>query len=167
MADRPRFDDPKNRNERKIALGMVETRGLVGSVEAADAMAKASQVIVLGKEYVGGGYSTVMCRGDVGAVKAAIEAGAEAARRVGELVAVHIIPKPDLQVERILPSWEWIWAPPWAPKGGAATTDLDAMTVVELRKLAREIPGVGMAGREISVADKQTLVAAIRKARGN
>lgn len=87
----------------KEALGMIETRGLVGSVEAADSMVKAAKVTLVGKERVGGGYVTVMVRGDVGAVKAAVEAGAEAARRVGDLVSVHVIPRPHEDVEAILP----------------------------------------------------------------
>ena len=85
------------------ALGMVETRGLVASIEAADAMVKAANVRLVGKEKVGGGYVTVMVRGDVGAVKAATDAGAAAARRVGELISVHVIPRPHAEVERILP----------------------------------------------------------------
>lgn len=86
-----------------IALGMVETRGLVGAIEAADAMVKAANVVLIGSEYVGGGYVTVMVRGDVGAVKAATDAGAAAAKRVGELVSVHVIPRPHADVEMILP----------------------------------------------------------------
>jgi microcompartment protein CcmL/EutN len=85
------------------ALGMVETRGLIGSVEAADAMVKTANVVLIGKEYIGAGYVTVLVRGDVGAVKAATDAGAAAARRVGELVSVHVIPRPHADVERILP----------------------------------------------------------------
>ncbi len=86
-----------------IALGMVETKGLIGSIEAADAMVKAANVTLIGSEYVGGGYVTVMVRGDVGAVKAATDAGAAAAKRVGELVSVHVIPRPHSDVEMILP----------------------------------------------------------------
>ena len=86
-----------------IALGMIETKGLVGAVEAADAMVKAANVVLLGSEYVGGGYVTVMVRGDVGAVKAATDAGAAAAKRVGELASVHVIPRPHSDVEMILP----------------------------------------------------------------
>ncbi len=86
-----------------IALGMVETRGLVGAVEAADAMVKAANVVLIGSEYVGGGYVTVMVRGDVGAVKAATDAGAAAAKRIGELVSVHVIPRPHENVEMVLP----------------------------------------------------------------
>jgi ethanolamine utilization protein EutM len=85
------------------ALGMVETKGLIGSVEAADAMVKAANVELIGKEYIGAGYVTVLVRGDVGAVKAATDAGAAAARRVGELVSVHVIPRPHGDVERVLP----------------------------------------------------------------
>jgi microcompartment protein CcmL/EutN len=85
------------------ALGLVETRGLIGSIEAADAMVKAANVALVSKEYIGAGYVTVMVRGDVGAVKAATDAGAAAARRVGELVSVHVIPRPHTEVERILP----------------------------------------------------------------
>ena len=85
------------------ALGMVETKGLIGSVEAADAMVKAANVVLIGKEYIGAGYVTVMVRGDVGAVKAATDAGAAAARRVGELVSVHVIARPHNEVDRILP----------------------------------------------------------------
>jgi len=85
------------------ALGLVETKGLIGSVEAADAMVKAANVILIGKDYIGAGYVTVMVRGDVGAVKAATDAGAAAARRVGELVSVHVIPRPHTEVEKILP----------------------------------------------------------------
>ncbi|MBI3932983.1 MAG: BMC domain-containing protein [Acidobacteria bacterium] len=94
------------------ALGMVETRGLVGSIEAADAMVKAANVVLVGKEYIGAGYVTVFVRGDVGAVKAATDAGAAAARRVGELVTVHVIPRPHQEVEKILPG-----APPAGKKG--------------------------------------------------
>ncbi len=86
-----------------IALGMVECRGLIGAIEAADAMVKAANVILIGSEYVGGGFVTVMVRGDVGAVKAATDAGAAAAKRVGDLVSVHVIPRPHENVEMILP----------------------------------------------------------------
>ena len=86
------------------ALGLVETRGLVGSIEAADAMVKAANVRLVGRQQAGGGYVTVMVRGDVGAVKAATDVGAEAAARVGEVVSVHVIPRPHAEVETILPS---------------------------------------------------------------
>jgi ethanolamine utilization protein EutM len=85
------------------ALGLVETKGLVGAVEAADAMVKAANVVLIGQEYTGAGLVTVMVRGDVGAVKAATDAGAAAARRVGELLCVHVIPRPNDEVEKVIP----------------------------------------------------------------
>jgi ethanolamine utilization protein EutM len=85
------------------ALGLIETKGLVGAIEAADAMVKAANVYLIGREFVGGGLVTVMVRGDVGAIKAATDAGAAAAQRVGELISVHVIPRPHGDVELILP----------------------------------------------------------------
>ena len=85
------------------ALGMIETKGLVAAIEAADAMLKAANVTLIGKEHVGGGLVTVLVRGDVGAVKAATDAGAAAAERVGELISIHVIPRPHAEVETILP----------------------------------------------------------------
>ena len=82
---------------------MIDTKGLVGAIEAADAMVQAANVHLIGKERVGGGLVTVMVRGDVGAVKAAVEAGAAQAKRVGELISVHVIPRPHEEVEAILP----------------------------------------------------------------
>ena len=99
------------------ALGMVETKGLTGSIEAADAMVKAANVQLIGYEQIGGGYVTVMVRGDVGAVKAATDVGAEAAARVGEVVSVHVVPRPHAEVEAILPSN--------TQNGPALTIDLD------------------------------------------
>jgi len=87
-----------------IALGLIETKGLGGAIEAADAMCKAAKVTLLGKENSGSALVTVMVRGEVGAVKAATEAGAAAAKRVGELVGVHVIPRPAAELERYLPS---------------------------------------------------------------
>lgn len=89
--------------EAQSALGMVETRGLVGAIEAADAMVKAANVQLIGSEYIGGGYVTVMVRGDVGAVKAATDAGGAAAAAVGDLVSVHVIARPHGEVESVLP----------------------------------------------------------------
>ncbi len=88
------------------ALGVIETKGLVGSIEAADAMVKAANVKLIGKVHVGGGLVTVMVRGDVGAVKAATDAGAAAAEKIGELVSVHVIPRPHSDIEFILPKLE-------------------------------------------------------------
>ena len=95
------------KEERRMsqeALGMVETRGLVASIEAADTMLKAANVVLVGTEKIGSGLVTVMVRGDVGAVKSAVEYGAEAAGRLGELVATHVIPRPHNDVEKILPT---------------------------------------------------------------
>ena len=86
-----------------IALGMIETKGLIPAIEAADQMLKAANVTLCGKEHVSGGLIAVMVRGDVGAVKAAVDAGAAAAQRVGELLSVHVIPRPHKDVEYILP----------------------------------------------------------------
>ena len=90
--------------EAQSALGMVETRGLVGAIEAADAMVKAANVQLVGSEYIGGGYVTVLVRGDVGAVKAATDAGAAAANAIGDVVSVHVIARPHSEVEAILPT---------------------------------------------------------------
>lgn len=90
--------------ETLLALGMVETKGLVGSIEAADAMVKAANVTLIGTEKIGSGLVSVMVRGDVGAVQAAVEAGGAAGARLGEIVAVHVIPRPHSDVEKILPS---------------------------------------------------------------
>ena len=98
---------PQIKEEKKMvqqALGMVETRGLVAAIEAADAMLKAANVTLVGTEKIGSGLVSVMVRGDVGAVKAAVEAGAANASRLGELVATHVIPRPHTDVEKILPT---------------------------------------------------------------
>ncbi len=86
------------------ALGMVETRGLVAAIEAADAMVKAANVVLIGSEKIGSGLVSVMVRGDVGAVKAAVDAGAAAAGSLGEVIATHVIPRPHADVEKLLPS---------------------------------------------------------------
>ena len=99
--------EEKKTEVRKMAqeaLGMVETRGLTAAIEAADAMVKAAEVVLIGTEKIGSGLVTVMVRGDVGAVKAATETGGAAAAKLGELVAVHVIPRPHTDVEKILPT---------------------------------------------------------------
>ncbi|MCB0193455.1 MAG: ethanolamine utilization microcompartment protein EutM [Anaerolineae bacterium] len=90
-------------NAQGEALGMIETKGLVGVIEAADAMVKSANVKLVGMEKIGAGFVTVMVRGDVGAVKAATDAGAAAAKRVGEVVSVHVIPRPHTDTELLLP----------------------------------------------------------------
>lgn len=94
----------EEKNMALEALGMVETRGLVAAIEAADAMLKAANVVLVGTEKIGSGLVSVMVRGDVGAVKAAVEAGRTSAQRLGEIVATHVIPRPHGDVEKILPS---------------------------------------------------------------
>jgi len=121
------------------ALGMVETKGFVGAVEAADAMVKAANVQLLGKEYIGAGYVTVFVRGDVGAVKAATDAGAAAARRVGELISVHVIPRPHAEVERVL------------PVNGRTGSSADDQS--QLQGGARGQLGQGDAGRSLSARE--------------
>jgi ethanolamine utilization protein EutM len=120
------------------ALGMVETKGFVGAVEAADAMVKAANVQLIGKEYIGAGYVTIFVRGDVGAVKAATDAGAAAARRVGELISVHVIPRPHGEVERVLPQGVGYSPDEKALQGGGGRGQL----------------GSGEAGSEISANDR-------------
>ena len=88
-----------------LALGLIETKGLVGAIEAADAMTKSANVTLVGYEKIGSGLVTVMVRGDVGAVKAAVESGSASASRLGELVATHVIPRPHGDVEKILPKF--------------------------------------------------------------
>ena len=88
---------------QREALGMIETKGLVGAIEAADAMVKSANVFLVGYEKIGSGLVTVMVRGDVGAVKASVDAGAVAAQKVGEVVSIHVITRPHTDVERILP----------------------------------------------------------------
>ena len=102
----PAVKEISSKEEKKMnlqALGMVETRGLVAAIEAADAMVKAANVELIGTEKIGSGLVSVMVRGDVGAVKAATESGSAAASKLGELVAVHVIPRPHADVEKILP----------------------------------------------------------------
>lgn len=89
---------------KQEALGMIETRGLVAAIESADAMVKAADVTIVGTEKIGSGLVTVMVQGDVGAVKAAVEAGSAAAQRLGEIVAVHVIPRPNTDIKKIIPT---------------------------------------------------------------
>jgi microcompartment protein CcmL/EutN len=170
------------------ALGLVETRGLIGAIEAADVMVKTANVVLLGKEIVRDGLVTVQVIGDVGAVKAAVDAGAAAAQRVGELLSAHVIPRPADEVEPILlqrrgvaavPAGETVRRPraprrvppePAAPAALPAPGDdylqqLDAMTVHQLRTVARGIKGLGIQGREISRANKQVLIQEIMRNR--
>lgn len=157
------------------ALGMIETKGLVSSIEAADAMVKAANVRLSGKTLVGGGLVTVMVTGDVGAVKAATDAGAAAASRVGELVSVHVIPRPHQEVYEMLrgePEEAVEMEPEMEPESEqpimeepATQDDLEKMTVDELRHYARQLEGLTLTGREVSKANKGQLIELIKKYR--
>jgi len=141
------------------ALGMVETRGLIGAIEAADAMVKAAEVHILGLERADAGLMTVHVGGEVAAVKFAVDAGAAAAARVGELVAQHVIPRPDADVASVLGNDGLS-----SSTGRAPSKDLDALTVRELRALAREQSGFPIKGRSIASATKEQLLDAFRRA---
>ncbi len=132
------------------ALGMVETRGLVGAVEAADAMAKAAHVQMLGFERADAGLVTVRVGGETAAVQAAVDAGSEAAARIGELVARHVIPSPDASLLKFLDAAD------------VSTTDPAEMTVRQLRARARDIPDFPIQGRAIASATKAELLDAFR-----
>jgi ethanolamine utilization protein EutM len=162
----------------EYALGLVETRGLVGSIEAADVMLKTANVALLGTEYVRDGLVTVEIVGEVAAVKVAVEAGAAAASRVGSLLSSHVIPRPDDEIEAILRKRPAAETPADPPAPTPATPrkpvvkpiitsnaddaeylgQLQGMTVHQLRTLARETPGLGIQGREISKANKNVLI---------
>lgn len=171
------------------ALGMIETKGLVGSIEAADAMVKAANVRLIGKTLVGGGLVTVMVTGDVGAVKAATDAGAAAAARVGDLISIHVIPRPhsdvawmlsgngkpvETSVEKQEASKAEIKEEPVVtaeikeePTEPAETTmvpleDLEKMNVGNLRHYARQLEGISLTGREVSKATKEILLKEIK-----
>ncbi|CUU06464.1 Carboxysome shell and ethanolamine utilization microcompartment protein CcmL/EutN [Candidatus Thermokryptus mobilis] len=158
----------------EYALGLIETRGLVAAIEAADAACKAANVKLVGKEYIGGGYVTIKIIGEVAAVKAAVDAGAAAAQRVGELVSVHVIPRPIDDLEMLIYPEK-----PSEISGGEISVDpaelpeaqspeelrsqLENLTVMNLRSIARKIEGIGLSGREISKATKEELIERIIK----
>jgi len=146
------------------ALGLVETRGLVASIEAADAMVKAANVILVGKEVTKGALVTIKIMGETGAVKASVEAGASAAEKVGEVVSTHIIPRPDKAVEEVFLDTDKV--PSSTSMTSATITppdDLEKMTVHQLRRYARSIANISIVGRQISRANRQTLLREIRK----
>ncbi len=143
------------------ALGLIETRGLVGAIEAADAGLKAAPVALLGSERVDAALVTVLFAGDVASVKAAVDAGAAAAERVGELVSVHVIPRPDPQVDALAYDEE---------EGGdgrvaarLASQRPEDMKVVDLRHRARLTPNFPLKGRELSRANREELLALFRR----
>ena len=137
------------------ALGLIECKGFVGMVEAADAMVKAAKVELIGYEKIGGGYVTAIVRGDVAAVKAATEAGARGAERVGQLVSVHVIPRPYPGLELMSDDEE-------AGAGAPPGTPLSEMKVVDLRHRARQMENFPLKGRELSIANRDELLAHFR-----
>ena len=143
------------------ALGLVETKGLVGAIEAADAGLKAANVRLLASERADAGLVTVMFGGDAAAVRAAVDAGAAAAGRVGQLVSSHVIPRPHEQLAVIEGDDE---SPPAAPMRGGRpdAAALERMKVVELRAIARQIPGFPIRGRDVARASRDDLLAAFR-----
>lgn len=146
------------------ALGLVETRGLVGAIEAADAGLKAADVRFLGSERADAGLVTVMFGGEVAAVKAAVDAGAAAAERVGHLVSVHVIPRPHPMLDVIEGDDEGGTAAPPVPmkEGRYDLAQLEKARVVELRAIARRIPDFPIRGREVARAGREELLAAFR-----
>jgi microcompartment protein CcmL/EutN len=147
------------------ALGLIETTGLVGAIEAADAMVKAARVRLLDKELTTGGLVVIQVVGEVGAVRSAVEAGARAAERVGQLIATHIIPRPHEEVEDLLLYNDAKSAGAQIPEGkngGFKQRNLDALTVTELRALARKTAGFPLSGREISKAGRNLLLKELR-----
>lgn len=147
------------------ALGLIETVGFVGVVEAADAAVKAAPVDLAAVEQTTGGLVTIRLSGDVGAVQAAVDAGAAAARRVGQLLSQHVIPNPHDDLVRLL---RLDAAPaPLSCADGPLTPlradDLERMSVVELRRVARSLPGLGIKGRQISKANREELLREIQK----
>ncbi|HDL00819.1 MAG TPA: BMC domain-containing protein [candidate division Zixibacteria bacterium] len=184
------------------ALGLIETKGLIGAIEAVDAAAKAAAVVVSSVELTEAAFMTLKIEGDLGAVQAAVEAGASAAEKIGELVAVHVIPNPSGEMAAILPRRRYVskyhpddMRPALTDSDAEAglpiqkkkqknrrrvtkqhnitetqnkiiKTQLDKMTVSELRQIARKLVNLTLKGREISMANKQQLIDAIRRVEG-
>ena len=148
------------------ALGLIETRGFVGVVEAADAAVKAASVQLAAFEQSTGGLVTIKLVGDVAAVQSAVEAGANAAQRVGELVSKHVIPRPHEEVWEVLLTGEGTPKTKMSDRSAdtAGADALESMSVVQLRRLARRTEGIGITGRQISRANKATLLRDIRSA---
>ena len=152
---------------QQYALGMIETRGLTVAIEAADTMLKTADVTLIGKEYDKAGLVTVLVRGDVSAVKNAVEAGASAAARIGRVVSAHVISRP-LEVNEILPKPAISQVDKNSPVEQTEeqelivnkfqAEELQGYTVIELRKIARQIKGLAIQGRDISKANKEVLI---------
>jgi microcompartment protein CcmL/EutN len=147
------------------ALGLIETLGFVGVVEAADAAVKAAPVDLAAVEQTTGGLVTIRLSGEVGAVQAAVDAGAAAARRIGQLLSHHVIPNPHDDLVRLF-RLKAASAPSSCADGPFApprADDLNRMSVVELRRVARGLPGLGIKGRQISKANREELLREIQK----
>ena len=145
------------------ALGLVETRGLVAAIEAADAMVKAANVRLLGTEVTVAALVTVQVEGETGAVRASVAAGAAAAQKVGQLVGTHVIPRPHTETYKILDVGDVAGSTQDVPAVSIPQAEeLESMAVRELRELARQIPGLGISGRDISRANKQQLLDELR-----
>ncbi len=162
------------------ALGMIETRGLVAAIEAADAMVKTAQVSIVSVEQTVAALITIHVFGETAAVQAAVDAGRAAAERVGELLSSHVIPRPDADVRKLILDEAGVLHKEIRNQGtsrrsgdsgtaagtkaeSSASADLESMTVRQLRSLARDTPGLPIQGREIARANKQTLVDLLRK----
>ncbi len=143
------------------ALGLVETKGLVGAIEAADAGLKAANVRLLASERADAGLVTVMFGGDVAAVRAAVDAGAAAAGRVGQLVSAHVIPRPNEQLT-VIEGDDDSSSPTPVQGGRPDAAALERMKVIELRAIARQIPGFPIRGRDVARAGRDELLAAFR-----
>ncbi|MCZ6776347.1 MAG: BMC domain-containing protein [Ignavibacteria bacterium] len=166
----------------EYALGLIETKGLVGSIEAADVMLKTANVRLLGTEFIKNGLVTVQIIGEVAAVKAAVDAASAAVARVSQLISTHVIPRPAEDIENILTKYPPVSPavkkskPPSADQQESLSTlasldneeyrsQLNKMTVHQLRTLARETGGLGIAGREISKAKKELLISELLRKR--
>lgn len=142
------------------ALGLIETKGLVGAIEAADAMVKAANVKLIGAENTIAALVTVKITGEVGAVKAAVDAGAAAAQRIGELVACHVIPRPHEDTELIVFDEVSIHPPPKKPR---SMEDVKGLPVRELRRVARNFSDFPLQGRDISKANREELISKFKQ----
>ncbi len=147
----------------ELALGLIESKGLIGAIEAADAMTKTADVHLIGYEVSTGGLICVKIVGEVAAVKSAIEEAANRASRIGQVVSVHVIPRPDADIEQLIQEY----STPGADEGilySNEADDLESLSVTELRRIARETRGIALKGRQISTANKEKLIKAIKDA---
>ena len=140
------------------ALGLIETRGLIGAIEAGDVALKAADVSLVRYELSTGGLVALELAGDVAAVQAAVEAGAAAASRVGQLISKHVIPRPHEELDKIIPPESGEGIPPPEPSHPSVPDDLSSMTVAQLRRLARNMERIGLSGRQISQARRTELL---------